>query len=779
MEASAASGRNNARAVAMALVALGIYGMAGQIMLVRELLVVFYGNELSLGLIFSSWFIWVAVGAATATRMVPRFTHPTRTLGVALLLAFVFLPGELGLVRLLRGILGTPPGLLIPLTQMGLATALTLLPLSFFIGFTFPLAARAFAPRAEGAAARIGILYVAETAGAVVGAVVFTLLAAGRISHFQSQALFGLPLVVSIAVLSAISRDRESRLWPIMGSALPALLVIALLAGGARWLETVTVQARWRSGHPGMHLVEWRDSRYQHLAVAQLEDQTTIYGNGSPILSLPDSYEAGPAAHLVLTEHPAPSRVLLVGGGTPAMIAEMLKHPVRSLEFVEMDPELIDLTRAYAEDVDIFGDPRLAVRTGDGRGFLKRTDHHYDVILLRLPDPSTAMLNRFYTVEFFREAAERLDPLGILAFSVGGAVNYVGEEVGPFRATLFRSLAGVFPQVIVSPGDRNVFVGAKTEGVLAADAGQLETRYNSRGIESAYFSAHLFPILLDPERVAWLRASLEAAGDVDLNSDWRPVSYFQNVLLWDRFSGSGMGTFLRAAARLRLWMLAVAVATVLCARLAWVRTRRPGDRAEVGFNALSTIATTGFLAMGIQMVILFAFQNQLGYVYEKIGLVTAAFMLGLFVGGRLGAWQTTRPTDPGRALGVTELFLLIFCLALPSLLGSGRTLAGVGEGSIQAWFYLLSGVCGLLAGAQFPMAGHLYLRYRAVVSTAAGQVDWADHLGACVGALVAGSLLIPLLGVTHTCLLVAALKAANGILLALQARRLGDKATGR
>ena len=56
------------------------------------------------------------------------------------------------------------------------------------------------------------------------------------------------------------------------------------------------------------------------------------------------------------------------------------------------------------KDKKILHDPRVRVFYTDGRFFLRTTKMRYDVVFVDLPDPSTAMLNRYYTIEFFKEA---------------------------------------------------------------------------------------------------------------------------------------------------------------------------------------------------------------------------------------------------------------------------------------------------------------------------------------------------------------------------------------
>ena len=53
--------------------ALGFTSTVGQILLMRVLIVVFYGNEVSLGIILAAWLFWVGLGSLLAARVVPRF----------------------------------------------------------------------------------------------------------------------------------------------------------------------------------------------------------------------------------------------------------------------------------------------------------------------------------------------------------------------------------------------------------------------------------------------------------------------------------------------------------------------------------------------------------------------------------------------------------------------------------------------------------------------------------------------------------------------------------
>ena len=60
----------------LAVLMLGAVCQVGQVLLLRELLIVFHGNELSIGLILAAWLAWVGVGSRMGAVLVDRVNHP-------------------------------------------------------------------------------------------------------------------------------------------------------------------------------------------------------------------------------------------------------------------------------------------------------------------------------------------------------------------------------------------------------------------------------------------------------------------------------------------------------------------------------------------------------------------------------------------------------------------------------------------------------------------------------------------------------------------------------
>jgi len=63
----------------------------------------------------------------------------------------------------------------------------------------------------------------------------------------------------------------------------------------------------------------------------------------------------------------------------------------------------------------ILDDSRIHVINGDARRFIRQTKEKYDVVLVNLPEPSTFLINRFYTREFLMELQKVLNPGAVVS----------------------------------------------------------------------------------------------------------------------------------------------------------------------------------------------------------------------------------------------------------------------------------------------------------------------------------------------------------------------------
>jgi len=71
-----------------------------------------------------------------------------------------------------------------------------------------------------------------------------------------------------------------------------------------------------------------------------------------------------------------------------------------------------------------------------------------------------------------------------------------------------------------------------------------------------------------------------------------------------------------------------------------------------------------------------------------------------------------------------------------------------------------------MVGAEFPLANRLFCDAGGSAPTAAALTDAADHLGAAVGCVLTGVLLVPVMGIAPTCFILMGLKLMSLLMLA-------------
>jgi spermidine synthase len=192
-------------------------------------------------------------------------------------------------------------------------------------------------------------------------------------------------------------------------------------------------------------IIESTQSEFQRIDVLESKDfgkMLVLYGSLMACDNDNNAYNEM-LTHVPLFVHPAPKKVLIIGGGDGGALTEVMKHPeVESCLMCEIDKKVVETSKKHfpylTKGLD---DLRAKVVYKDGKDFIRDTKGRFDVILLDLSDPVGPAANLFQK-KFHQQVFERLNVDGIL----------VAQSESPFYnqdtvRAMYRNLRDIFPIV--------------------------------------------------------------------------------------------------------------------------------------------------------------------------------------------------------------------------------------------------------------------------------------------------------------------------------------------
>jgi spermidine synthase len=697
-----------------AVAAAGAASLLAQVVLLREILAFSQGNEIVLGIVLGVWLC--LTGAATALGARPSWQEARAAVALYLLLSSApfFYLGALGLTTLARpDVLGEAAAL--PWTLVTSVVALG--PACAVGGLAFAWATKASAPKDQAA------IYVAETAGAAVAGLLFHFLLGERLHGVWILLVAG-ACCATAAVGVVWSRLRWRALW------LP--LAAVLVAGSLGPKVASAVDGAY---FPGERVLSLRPSRYGLLAVLARGEQRVFLQDGVLLFTSEDQISAEETVHLPMLLHPAPRRLLFLGGGLGGGLVEALKHGPERVDYAEVDPGLLGLAAEYgaAETRAALSDSRVHVAVADGRALLRQAKQQYDLIFIQAPVPQNALLARYSTRECFEDARRALAPGGILALATPGSDTHLGEAARQRHSAMVATLTKVFPFVGFAPGAETILWASNH--LVDARATVLAARLKQRGLQTVQVGpTWLFDRLL-PMHVASYQHAVAAALPVE-SRDFRPVVYLFGLLeTLQRLSPTLAKRLLGLVFNSSAWIAAAGIIGLVF--LLWsVRRRRPAPGLAV--------AAAGAAGMSLQLVLLIAYQSLRGHLYYALGLLLAGSMAGMAIGA-WGAGRLSRQNCP-----LVPALAAVACVAIviAGLLAIAPAVPGAASLAMVPLLFLV----GAATGAVYPVA----VQASARAGAGARMYAW-DLVGAAVAAFFTSLFAIPLLGLVPVTLLGAAL----------------------
>ena len=739
---------------ALTILLIGLSGIVAQILLLRELLVSFCGNELTIGIILANWIILEAAGAFILGRFIYRCKNKLNVFIALQILFSLALPVAIYFARTLKAFAGIPFGEAVGLPIIFLASLIIVLPAAFCHGAIFSLLCVVNVS--------IGKVYAWETIGAIVGGVALTYILFPFFNSFQiifciSLANIAICLPFLLVSLRAKRSNHAFKIASSLSLLAMTLVSIFVLKGGAGFLQRSSISNQFSSNK----VLDYKNSLYGNIAVVKRLQQYTFYYNGLPIIisPYPDISFTEDFGNLALLFHDSPKDVLCLSGCAGGLIQEALKHPIDSLDYAELDPELINLLKNHPTSLieKELNDKRVNVVNSDARFFLKQSSKFYDVILIGLSNPADLSTNRLFTKEFFQLAKSKLRSGGILSFWLGGSLTYLSPQLRDLNVSILNAAKEVFGYSRVIPGDYNIFLVSEYVGVIRVSADEVSRRLAQRNIQSSILVPKYINYRLDEKRIDWFREATAKAPAM-VNRDLRPIAVYQMLKLWNKKFSPGFNGMLAAGQSLNLLSIFILVLllTFILACLNWRKTNR-------SLAIAYAVATTGFFSMLSNLMLIFVYQVFYGNLYYRIGLLTSIFMAGIALGSILISAKPDKLKKDFNLFIIFELLIIIFiflmALGINVFFNSGHYLFYA--------FILLFFSSGLLTGLEFPLANKLCLGGENKLARTVGTLYAVDLLGGWLAGILGGVILLPVLGFSGSCMVMLMFKASSLLVLAI------------
>jgi spermidine synthase len=511
----------------------GLTALGAEVVWTRLLSLLFGGTVYTFSIILAVFLIGLGLGSTAASHLARTMVRPGRALGFCQLgLAATIAWAALMITRSLPHWPVDPSISLSPwyTFQLDFARCLwTVLPAACLWGASFPLALAAAAPGSGDPGRLVGRLYAANTVGAIVGSLAFSLAIIPLLGTQAAQRILVLVAAGSggVALLRSGTPSVESPgaaatrfRWK---TGLPALagvgVLVALLAVtinptpwsliaygrfvaayGKRLAPEITEESKVPTNGtlPDIYATYVGEGLNGSVAVTKWTSGVRNFHSAGKVQASSDPKDMRlqrMLGHLSALATHNPESVLVVACGAGVTAGSFVVHPeVKRIVICDIEPLVPTFVAPMfaKENHNVIRDPRTEVVTDDGRHFIRTTREKFDVITSDPIDPWVKGCAALNTLEYYEMCKAHLKPGGVMSLWIPLYESNT-ETSKSVIATFFQA----FPHGILFSNDD---LGDGYDAVLL---GQVEpTRFNLDTLQT----------MIDNDDHAALKQSLREAG---------------------------------------------------------------------------------------------------------------------------------------------------------------------------------------------------------------------------------------------------------------------------
>jgi spermidine synthase len=296
-----------------------------------------------------------------------------------------------------------------------------ILPPTLLWGASFPLALGAVASHGSDSAQVVGSVYAANTAGAIVGALAFSMILIPWIGTQQSERVL---IVIAAAGALVVLAPLVWSLRSIDGgiSLAASMVLIGFLVWGVAAIppDLIAWGRRIMTSSGSAHVLYTGEGMNSSIAISVWSDGATQFHVSGKVEASTEPYDMRlqrMLGHMPALLHPDPRTVLVVGFGAGVTAGAFVVHPeVQRIVICEMEKLIPPVATQYfgQENFNVMNDPRTQIVYDDARHFVLTTPEKFDIITSDPIHPWVKGSATLYSKEYFQLVKDHLNPGGIV-----------------------------------------------------------------------------------------------------------------------------------------------------------------------------------------------------------------------------------------------------------------------------------------------------------------------------------------------------------------------------
>jgi spermidine synthase len=745
----------------------GLFSIAAQTLLFREFVTTFEGNDISVGIFFGSWFLWVGAGAVLvrkAQALAEKLLKWIEFLFLAYLPAFIL---QAILIIQARELAGIESYALWSIRDILLISIIVNAPISLVTGILFPIACRWVGSDSIEQDERFPVshVYMIEAVGSFAGGIGVTILLGLSVS--SATIFFLLAFILSLSVflvrLAGLFISDAQRVVKLTGKLLvcalsflvPLVVCLCYIRGFDEILISRMRIVKWTKLLPEQALTGSFQTAQAEYLYGTYQGQWVALREGSVAEAMPDESSAGRIAAITLCQKPDAKKVLVIGSGL-GLCSGLLQLPqIEKVIWTHCDSDYVRKVNDFIPSGLKINDERFEPNTADVRPLLSDKQKTFDIVILNLPEATSSVLNRYYTLEFYRKIKDSLVTDGVLAVRTAGGENIMGTELVNLGASTKLTLEKVFSKLVLAPGEDTWFIASDSESITG-EPGILRDRFASIKDADRFFNPEALLSVYLPDRAAAAMKSYSSADlpqDYLINRDARPLTHLYSLLLAAKQSGAPAARLIKHLALAGPPAFLIPILVVVVLRMLYI-LKSSGQGKPSSFDSSFLVFSAGAVGIGAVIILMYLYQTRFGSLYLHIGIVSSLFMAGLIISAASVRYLLSKE-ETNRKERLLLLVIFIHSLMLCSIA------FWPGEQWTHVTFAIAFVLCGFCTGCYFPIAAGQLADSGFETGHAGSKLETADHLGAAAGGAVTSLALVPVLGTTMALIISLMLILAN------------------